>query len=105
MDTGRHLAAEPDGGIRPSPRGRLLRGPVDPRPDALPDADQGPVHVELGVATGPDLDGRGLQRRPGRGRRSRRAKPVLVGPSPRGVVPGEHRAVARAPRTGTPRTR
>jgi len=58
---------------RPGRRGGLHRGSVDPRPHAVPHAGSGPVHVERRLAGRPQLDGRRLQRGPGRRRRRRRA--------------------------------
>ena len=68
LDTAGQLAAQPVGEVRPGGRRRLHRGSVDPRPHALPAAHTGAVHVQRRLAGRPQLDGRRLQRRPGRRR-------------------------------------
>ncbi len=104
VDAAGQLAAQPSRQVRPGRRRRLLRGSVDPGPDALPDAVPRALHEQRRLAGGPELDGRRLQRGPGRGRGRRRAPPTLVEVAAGGVVHCEnldrlHGAAGARPRS------
>ena len=94
VDAARQLAPEPRGEVRAGRRRRLQRGPVDPRPHALPHASRRALHVERRVARGAELDGRRIQRRPGGGRGRGGRAGVVVELTPLRVVPAKSRSPA-----------